>query len=60
MNIKVLGPGCAKCDKTVKRIKEVISETGADAGVEKVTEHTGRGHRRRADHFGQGSKSERN
>ncbi|MCF8070336.1 MAG: thioredoxin family protein [Desulfobacterales bacterium] len=38
MEIKVLGPGCAKCSKTEKIIQEVISETGADATVEKVTD----------------------
>jgi len=38
MEIKVLGPGCAKCNKTAKLIQEVITETGADATVEKVTD----------------------
>lgn len=38
MEIKVLGPGCAKCNKTEKLIKEVVSETGVDAEVEKVTD----------------------
>lgn len=38
MEIKVLGPGCAKCDKTEKLVKEVIQETGVDAEVEKVTD----------------------
>jgi small redox-active disulfide protein 2 len=38
MEIKVLGPGCAKCNKTAKLIEEVIKETGADATVEKVTD----------------------
>lgn len=38
MNIKVLGPGCAKCEKTVKLIKEAIAEEGADARVEKITD----------------------
>ncbi|MCP4118475.1 MAG: thioredoxin family protein [Desulfobacteraceae bacterium] len=38
MEIKVLGPGCAKCNKTAKLIQEVIAETGADATVEKVTD----------------------
>lgn len=37
MEIKVLGPGCAKCDKTAKIINEVISETGVNANIEKVT-----------------------
>ncbi len=38
MEIKVLGPGCAKCNKTEKLIQEVIKETGVDAAVEKVTD----------------------
>ncbi len=38
MEIKVLGPGCAKCNKTEKLIQEVIKESGADATVEKVTD----------------------
>lgn len=38
MHIKVLGPGCAKCNKTEQLIQEVIRETGSDARVEKVTD----------------------
>ncbi len=38
MEIKVLGPGCAKCNKTEKLVQEVIKETGVDATVEKVTD----------------------
>ena len=38
MDIKVLGPGCAKCNKTEKMIQEVIKETGVAATVEKVTD----------------------
>lgn len=38
MEIKVLGPGCAKCSKTEKLVKEAINETGVDASVEKVTD----------------------
>jgi small redox-active disulfide protein 2 len=38
MEIKVLGPGCAKCNKTEKLIQEVIKETGVAATVEKVTD----------------------
>jgi small redox-active disulfide protein 2 len=38
MEIKVLGPGCSKCNKTEKIIKEVVAETGVDANVEKVTD----------------------
>ena len=38
MEIKVLGPGCAKCSKAEKLVQEVINETGVDANVEKVTD----------------------
>lgn len=38
MEIKVLGPGCPKCKQTEKIVKEVISETGSDARIEKVTD----------------------
>ncbi|MDM8516586.1 thioredoxin family protein [Desulfobacterales bacterium HSG16] len=38
MNIKVLGPGCPKCQQAEKIVKEVVAETGADANVEKVTD----------------------
>lgn len=38
MEIKVLGPGCAKCSKTEKLVQEVIKETGVNASVEKVTD----------------------
>ena len=37
MDIKVLGPGCQKCDKTAELVKEVVAETGIDAQIEKVT-----------------------
>jgi len=38
MEIKVLGPGCAKCSKTEKLVQDVIKETGVDATVEKVSD----------------------
>lgn len=38
MEIKVLGPGCAKCSKTEKLVKEAVQETGTDASVGKVTD----------------------
>ena len=38
MEIKVLGPGCAKCTKTEKLVQEAIKETGVEAIVEKVTD----------------------
>ena len=38
MEIKVLGPGCAKCKKTEQLVKEVVEKTGVEASVEKVTD----------------------
>ena len=38
MEIKILGPGCARCEKTAKVVNEVVAETGSDAHVEKVTD----------------------
>ena len=38
MEIKVLGPGCPKCEQTAKLVKEAVSETGVDANIEKVTD----------------------
>ena len=38
MEIKVLGPGCAKCHKTEEIIKEAVAENGVDASVAKVTD----------------------
>jgi small redox-active disulfide protein 2 len=38
MDIKVLGPGCAKCELVVKNVKAAVVEAGVDAEVEKVTD----------------------
>lgn len=38
MDIKVLGPGCAKCQQTEKVVKEALAEAGVSATVEKVTD----------------------
>ena len=38
MKVKVLGPGCQKCQQTEKIVKEAVSESGVDANVEKVTD----------------------
>ncbi|MFO7718043.1 MAG: thioredoxin family protein [Thermodesulfobacteriota bacterium] len=37
MDIKVLGPGCPKCQKTEDVVKEAVQESGVQASVEKVT-----------------------
>jgi len=36
MEIKVLGPGCPKCQTTEKNVKEAVAEAGVEAKVEKV------------------------
>jgi small redox-active disulfide protein 2 len=36
MNIKVLGPGCGRCQQLEKTVKEVVKELGSDATVEEV------------------------
>lgn len=38
MEIKVLGPGCPKCQQTEKIVREAVSESGVEASVEKVTD----------------------
>ena len=38
MEIKILGPGCAKCHQVEKIVKEVVAETGAAADIEHVTD----------------------
>lgn len=38
MEIKVLGPGCHRCQTTEKIVKEAVAEAGVDAEVEKVTD----------------------
>ncbi|OQY58489.1 MAG: thioredoxin family protein [Desulfobacteraceae bacterium 4572_88] len=38
MNIKILGPGCAKCGKTEKIVREAVEAAGIEANVEKVTD----------------------
>jgi len=36
MNIKVLGPGCARCHQLEKTTIEVVKELGIDAKVEEI------------------------
>jgi small redox-active disulfide protein 2 len=38
MDIKVLGPGCAKCRKTEGIVKEAVEELAIEASVDKVTD----------------------
>ena len=38
MEIKVLGPGCPKCNEAEKIVKEALQESEKEAAVEKVTD----------------------
>jgi small redox-active disulfide protein 2 len=38
MDIKVLGPGCPKCQQTAEIVKEAVAEAGVEAQIEKVTD----------------------
>lgn len=38
MDIKVLGPGCPKCQQTEKIVREALAEAGVEATVEKITD----------------------
>jgi len=38
MEIKVLGPGCAKCRETEKIMLAAVKEAGAEATIEKISD----------------------
>jgi small redox-active disulfide protein 2 len=38
MEIKVLGPGCAKCHQTEDVVREAVADAGIAADIEKVTD----------------------
>ena len=38
MEIKVLGPGCANCEKMTELAKTAVKELGINAKVEKITD----------------------
>jgi len=38
MEIKVLGPGCPRCQQTEKVVMQALAEAGVAANVEKVTD----------------------
>lgn len=38
MHVKILGPGCANCERLETRTREALTALGADATVEKVTD----------------------
>jgi small redox-active disulfide protein 2 len=38
MEIKILGPGCPRCQEVYKRTQEVLAELNIAADVEKITD----------------------
>ncbi|HID29106.1 MAG TPA: thioredoxin family protein [Desulfobacterales bacterium] len=38
MEIKILGPGCPRCEQTGKKVMEAVEEAGVDAQIEKVSD----------------------
>lgn len=38
MKIKVLGPGCARCQQTEQLVREAVAEAGVDADIEKISD----------------------
>jgi small redox-active disulfide protein 2 len=38
MDIKVLGPGCPKCEEAEKIVKAALQESGVEASVEKISD----------------------
>lgn len=38
MEIKVLGPGCPRCETTKKNVEEAVIESGSNAVITKVTD----------------------
>ncbi|HPE13334.1 MAG: TM0996/MTH895 family glutaredoxin-like protein [Actinobacteria bacterium] len=38
MKIKILGPGCANCQRLEERTKEAVEALGLDVNLEKVTD----------------------
>ena len=38
MEIKILGPGCPRCQQTAKTVMDTLAEAGVAADVQKVTD----------------------
>jgi small redox-active disulfide protein 2 len=38
MEVKILGPGCPRCQQTEKAVKQAVAETGIEASVEHVSD----------------------
>ena len=39
LNIQVVGPGCANCNKLEQLCREVVAESGLEAQVEKISDY---------------------
>jgi small redox-active disulfide protein 2 len=39
LSIKVLGPGCANCEKVEAAVKKAVTNMGAEAEITKVTDY---------------------
>ncbi len=38
MEIKILGPGCAKCHKTEEIVADAVAQSGVEVEIEKITD----------------------
>jgi small redox-active disulfide protein 2 len=38
-HVKVLGPGCKRCDALVTMVKEAANKSGIEVSVEKITDY---------------------
>jgi small redox-active disulfide protein 2 len=38
-DVKVLGPGCKRCDAAVQMVKDAAAKAGVEVAVEKVTDY---------------------
>ncbi len=38
MEIKIMGPGCANCEKLANLAQQAVAETGIEAKIEKITD----------------------
>lgn len=36
--VKVLGPGCPKCEQLRKNVEQAVAESGVECAVEKITD----------------------
>lgn len=38
-NVKVLGPGCKRCDAAVQMVRDAAAQAGVEVTIEKVTDY---------------------